>query len=321
MSDGPSRVAKIADTLSLVAQLTPKSPVAICLMKIQSWTVVRLVDAELAADVLDLLRIGDLAGEQVRRVAADPVEQEEHQQHRPRAGSGRSCQRRRTYVGQHGLPLNSPLPGDFLEEGLGRRIASKKLAHHVRSGLLAAPREDQLAEAPADGGIHEVLPVPGQHVQRDHFGPHVAVVAGAVAAEQVLEGARELGAGDVARRRLAFHPDPRSAWDRPRARRTVPCRTRRTDAAAAYWMPLPERARGVKSLTSASSISGQAAQYLRSRRRGSIFAPPFFVHLRGRLDEIALDAGAAVRSRSASWTGLHAGHGRIRAEASLSRGG
>jgi hypothetical protein len=38
VSDGPRRVAKIAETFSLVAQLAPKSPVAICLMKSQSWT-------------------------------------------------------------------------------------------------------------------------------------------------------------------------------------------------------------------------------------------------------------------------------------------
>ena len=43
--------------------------------------VVRLVDAELAPDVVDLLGIGDLAGEHVRRVAAEQVEQDEHQQH------------------------------------------------------------------------------------------------------------------------------------------------------------------------------------------------------------------------------------------------
>ncbi len=43
--------------------------------------VVRLVDAELAADVVDLLLVADLAREHVRRVAADPVEQDEHEQH------------------------------------------------------------------------------------------------------------------------------------------------------------------------------------------------------------------------------------------------
>ena len=38
VSDGPSRVAKICETRSLVAQLTPKSAVAICFTKIQSCT-------------------------------------------------------------------------------------------------------------------------------------------------------------------------------------------------------------------------------------------------------------------------------------------
>jgi hypothetical protein len=36
--EGPSLVAKISDTGSLVAQLTPKSAVTTCLMKIQSCT-------------------------------------------------------------------------------------------------------------------------------------------------------------------------------------------------------------------------------------------------------------------------------------------
>ncbi len=45
--------------------------------------VVRLVDAELAADVVDLLLVADLAGQDVRRVAADGVEKHEHQQHDP----------------------------------------------------------------------------------------------------------------------------------------------------------------------------------------------------------------------------------------------
>ena len=43
----------------------------------------RLVDAELAPDVVDLLLVRDLAGEHVRGVAADPVEQDEHEQDDP----------------------------------------------------------------------------------------------------------------------------------------------------------------------------------------------------------------------------------------------
>ena len=38
VSDGPSRVAKMLETRSLVDQLAPKSPVRICWRKIQSWT-------------------------------------------------------------------------------------------------------------------------------------------------------------------------------------------------------------------------------------------------------------------------------------------
>ena len=45
--------------------------------------VVRLVDAQLAADVVDLLLVGDLAGEHLRGIAADPVEQEEDEQDHP----------------------------------------------------------------------------------------------------------------------------------------------------------------------------------------------------------------------------------------------
>ena len=43
----------------------------------------RLVDAELAPDVVDLLLVRDLSREHVRGVAADPVEQDEHQQDDP----------------------------------------------------------------------------------------------------------------------------------------------------------------------------------------------------------------------------------------------
>ena len=38
VSDGSRRVANIAETFSLVAQLTPKSPVTICVMNIHSCT-------------------------------------------------------------------------------------------------------------------------------------------------------------------------------------------------------------------------------------------------------------------------------------------
>src|SRR5467141_1548476 len=100
------------------------------------------------------------------------------------------------------------LSGDLLEKRLGRRIAAEKLAHHFRGGPLPAVGEDQLAEAPADRGIHEILSVSGQHIERENLRPHVAVVAGAVAADDVLESARELGAGDVSGGRLAFHSDP-----------------------------------------------------------------------------------------------------------------
>src|SRR5206468_4834008 len=48
--------------------------------------VVGLVDAELATDVLDLLRARYLAGEDVGRIAADPVEQQEHEQDDPEDG-------------------------------------------------------------------------------------------------------------------------------------------------------------------------------------------------------------------------------------------
>ena len=38
VSEGPRRVAKIAETFSLVAQLAPKSPVTICVMNIHNCT-------------------------------------------------------------------------------------------------------------------------------------------------------------------------------------------------------------------------------------------------------------------------------------------
>ena len=81
VSEGPRRVAKICDTRSLVDQLAPKSAVRDLLEEDPELHPVRLVDAEAAADVLDLLGARDLAGEEIRRVAAHPVEEEEHEQH------------------------------------------------------------------------------------------------------------------------------------------------------------------------------------------------------------------------------------------------
>src|SRR6266849_4021993 len=102
------------------------------------------------------------------------------------------CQRRRAaYASMKGLSAAS-LSRDFLEKRLGRRIAAEKLAHHLAGGPLPSPCEDQLAEAPPHGGVHEVFSVNGQHVERENFRPHVAVIAGTVAADDVLEGARKL---------------------------------------------------------------------------------------------------------------------------------
>ena len=76
-----SRVANMCATDSLVAQLRPQSKVTICFRKIPSCTHQRLVQAELLADRVDLLRRGVQAAEDLRRVAAEELEQEEDQQH------------------------------------------------------------------------------------------------------------------------------------------------------------------------------------------------------------------------------------------------
>jgi len=76
--------------------------------------VIRLIDADLTADVVDLLLAGNLAGEHIRRVAADCVEQDEHEQH--------DAEHRRNHlpkasndVGVHrchaGLPANKAAAG------------------------------------------------------------------------------------------------------------------------------------------------------------------------------------------------------------------
>src|SRR5437867_5340605 len=121
---------------------------------------------------------------------------------------GMVCQRRRVTYASMGCLSTASSSRDFLEERLGRRFAAEELAHHLVGGPLPSPCENQLAEALSDRRIHEVLSVGGQHVEREDLRPHVAVIAGAVAADDVLEGARKLRAGDMADRRLAFHSDP-----------------------------------------------------------------------------------------------------------------
>src|SRR5260221_14271409 len=70
-------------------------------------------------------------------------------------------------VGEHGDSIAS-LSGDLFEKSLGRRIATEEFAHHLAGWLLPSPCENQLAEAPADGGIHQVPPIRGQHVERQN---------------------------------------------------------------------------------------------------------------------------------------------------------
>src|SRR6266852_6566000 len=190
-------------------------------------------------------------------------------------------------------PFAASLSRDFLEKRLGRRIAAEELVHHLAGGPLPSPCEDQLAEAPSDRRIHEVLPVGGQHVERENLRPHVAVVPGAVAADNVLEGSRKLRAGDMADRRLAFHADPllhridlALAEKRHVVRRIemLPSVLDATAEGMCGAQPLDQR---LIDLRTSAAIPADQPQRLH-------LAPPLFVHLRRRFDKIAFNIGAAM---------------------------
>jgi hypothetical protein len=87
VSEGPSRLARMCDTGSPVLQALPKSKSQDLLHEDPQLDIPGLVQPELGADVGDGARIGHLARQQVGRVAADPVEQHEHQH--DDAGHGR----------------------------------------------------------------------------------------------------------------------------------------------------------------------------------------------------------------------------------------
>src|SRR6266705_3542418 len=169
--------------------------------------VIRSIDAQLAPYAFDLLRVGNFSGKQIRGVAAKPRKQKKNQQDHPEQGRD-DLPEAADDVGEHDGSLIASLSGDFFEKSLGRGSAAEKLPHHFGGRPLPAFREDELAEAPTGGGNHKVLPIHRQHVERQNLRPHVAVVAGAVSADEVAERAGKLRVGNVACRRFAFHPDP-----------------------------------------------------------------------------------------------------------------
>src|SRR3989442_12720088 len=95
-----------------------------------------LVDAELAADVLDLRRVRDLARQQVGRVAADEVEQEKHQQHH--------AEQRRDKLPQ--------APYYVREQGFSPRIPARDRDTAIRRAAPGAWRTRRRAAAAARSG-------------------------------------------------------------------------------------------------------------------------------------------------------------------------
>src|SRR5713101_3947661 len=185
------------------------------------------------------------------------------------------------------------LSGDLLEKRLGRRIAAQKLPHHFRGGLLPAVGENQLAETPPDGGIHKVLSVHGQHVERKDLRPHVAIVAGTVAADEVPECAGKLRVGNVACWCFAFHPDPSlhridlAFAEKRHVVRGVQMLPGVLDAPA-------ERARRVQPFDQRVIDLRASGAIAADQPQRFLFSSPLFVHLRRCLDKIDFDIGAAL---------------------------
>src|ERR1700674_5791280 len=88
------------------------------------------------------------------------------------------------------------------------RFAAEKLVNHLRRLLLASLRQYRAPEAAPDRGVPQVISIHRQHIEREHFRPHVTVVARGIAADDVLEVAWKLGARNVTQRSLAFHRIP-----------------------------------------------------------------------------------------------------------------
>jgi hypothetical protein len=114
--------ANSVETFSFVIQLWPKSNVKICWRKIQSWTNHGWSRPELLRIDFDLLLVGDLAGENLGRIPAEELEQEEDQQdhagerrnHLPQAanevGSHEFAARRVSWGPCRASPASPPSP-------------------------------------------------------------------------------------------------------------------------------------------------------------------------------------------------------------------
>src|ERR1051325_2105883 len=76
---------------------------------------------------------------------------------------------------------SSSLPDDVREKRVARDGASEEALDHGPGRLLAAAAEDHFAEAAAGLAVHEIRAEGGQEIERDHFRPHIAVIAGRVA--------------------------------------------------------------------------------------------------------------------------------------------
>src|SRR5438309_9641027 len=107
------------------------------------------------------------------------------------------------------------------------------------------------------------------------------------------ERSRKLGVGNVAHWRFAFHPDPslhgidRALTEKRHVVRRVQVLPPVLDAPA-------ERVRGAQPLDQRLVDLGTSAAMPADPPQGLPFSPPLLEHLRTRLDELALDVGAAV---------------------------
>src|SRR5690606_5807994 len=94
---------------------------------------------------------------------------------------------------------------DFIKESFAVWITTQKVFHHLLAMFLSALRQDRIAIMRTDFFIHQLIAKGREHIQRNHLGPHIAVITCLIAAHHMPELSRELLTGYITQGSFAFH--------------------------------------------------------------------------------------------------------------------